>query len=154
MRLTSGTNMPHSSKLFLSILILPVFILFGCERNNTVCPPDEGTPQPALQLADLLEEPPPALAVSTPIQVEIQGRLMEVDKVVDYPLCNDIWSGTVYVSCEAQVAEAELDADANPLFLKGCNLNIEPNTVVYVAAHNDAAYYKGCSCHTGKAPLP
>ena len=79
---------------------------------------------------------------------------MEVDKVVDYPLCNDNWSGTVYVNCKVQVAEAELDADANPLFLKGCNLNIEPNTVVYVAAHNDAAYYKGCSCHTGEVPLP
>jgi len=29
-------------------------------------------------------------------------------------------------------------------------LNIAPNTVVYVAAHNDAPYYKGCSCHTGQ----
>ena len=55
---------------------------------------------------------------------------MEVDKVVDYPLCNDEWSGTVYVNCEAQVAQAKMDADANPLFLKGCNLNIAPNTVV------------------------
>jgi hypothetical protein len=79
---------------------------------------------------------------------------MEVDKIVDYPLCNDDWSGTVYVSCDARVAEAELDADANPLFFKGCNLNIAPNTVVYVAAHNDAAYYKGCSCHTGEGPNP
>jgi hypothetical protein len=79
---------------------------------------------------------------------------MEVDKVVDYPLCNDDWSGTVYVSCEVRVAEAEVDANANPLFLKGCNLNIAPNTVVYVASHNDAAYYKGCSCHTGEAPQP
>jgi hypothetical protein len=95
--------------------------------------------------------PPPP---SVPTRIEIQGKLIEVDKLVNYPLCNDDWSGTVYVSCDAQVAEAELDADANPLFLNGCNLNIEPNTVVYVAAHNDAAYYKGCSCHTGEAPLP
>lgn len=146
--------MTHNRKLFLFILTLSIFLLLGCERNNTVCPQDEGTPQPALQLADLLEAPPPASDSATPLQVEIQGKLMEVDKVVDYPLCNDNWSGTVYVSCEARVAEAELDADANPLFLKGCNLNIEPNTVVYVAAHNDAAYYKGCSCHTGEAPLP
>jgi len=52
------------------------------------------------------------------------------------------------------VAQAELDANANPLFLKGCKLNIDPNTVVYVAAHNDAPYYKGCSCHTGEDPIP
>ena len=80
--------------------------------------------------------------------------LAQLDKLVDYPLCNDDWSGTVYVSCDAQVAESELDAQANPLFLKGCNLNIAPNTVVYVAAHNDEAFYKGCSCHTGGSPLP
>jgi hypothetical protein len=73
---------------------------------------------------------------------------------VDYPLCNDDWSGIVYVSCDAQVAEAKSDAQDNPLFFEGCNLNIEPNTVVYVAAHNDAAYYKGCSCHTGEEPMP
>lgn len=146
--------MTHNRKLLFIIFILLLLFLYGCERSNTVCPSDEGTPQPLLQLADLLEEPPPFPVPSAPLQVEIQGKLMEVDKVVDYPLCNDDWSGTVYVSCEARVAEAELDADANPLFLKGCNLNIEPNTVVYVAAHNDAAYYKGCSCHTGEVPLP
>jgi hypothetical protein len=146
--------MTHTRKLFLFIFTLLIFFLSGCERNNTVCHQDEETPQPALQLADLLEAPPPIPDSATPLRVEIQGKLMEVDKVVDYPLCNDNWSGTVYVSCEVRVAETELDVDANPLFLKGCNLNIEPNTVVYVAAHNDAAYYKGCSCHTGEAPLP
>lgn len=134
------------------LVILLVFLISGCEREQTVCPADEGMPRPALQLADLIELPPPAPASSAPIQVEIQGRTMDVDKVVDYPLCNDNWSGTVYVSCNVQVAEAELDTNSNPLFLKGCNLNIATNTVVYVAAHNDAAYYKGCSCHTGTLP--
>ena len=129
-----------------------VLSLTACSRTNTVCPPDEGTQQAALQLAAVIEMTPPPL--SGPTQVEIRGKRMEVDKLVDYPLCNDNWSGMVYVSCDAQVAEAELDADANPLFFKGCNLNIEPNTVVYVAAHNDAAYYKGCSCHTGEVPQP
>jgi len=78
---------------------------------------------------------------------------VQVDKLVDYPLCNDTWSGTVYVSCDAQVADAELDAEENPLFFKGCDLNIAPNTEVIVAAHNDQAYYKGCSCHTGEDPV-
>ena len=141
-------------KRFFLWIILLTFSLAACSRTNTVCSPGEGTPLPALQLVDLIEAPPPAPASLGPIQVEIGGKLMEVDKVVDYPLCNDNWSGTVYVGCDARVAEAELDADANPLFLKGCDLKIAPNTVVYVAAHNDAAYYKGCSCHTGEVPLP
>jgi len=143
-----------NKKLLCFIIMLVSLFLFACSRTNTVCPPDDGTPQPALQLADLIEIPSSPPKSSGPIQVEIRGKLMGVDKLVDYPLCNDTWSGTVYVSCDAQVAEAELDADANPLFLKGCNLEIEPNTIVYVAAHNDAAYYKGCSCHTGEDPLP
>ncbi len=134
------------------LFIMLTFLTIACARNNTVCPADEATPRPALRLADLIELPPPTSAFSTPVHVEIRGKPMEVDKLVDYPLCNDNWSGVVYVSCDAQVAEAELDANSNPLFLKGCNLNIEPNTVVYVAAHNDAPYYKGCSCHTGALP--
>ena len=142
------------NKLLFFIIMLVSFFLSACSRTNTVCPLDDETPQPALQLADLIDMPPVQPKSAGPIQVEIRGKLMEIDKLVDYPLCNDIWSGTVYVSCDAQVAEAELDADANPLFLKDCNLEIEPNTIVYVAAHNDAAYYKGCSCHTGEDPLP
>ena len=146
--------MQQNRNYLLLIIVVLVFFLAACERSNTVCPPDEGTPQPTLQLAAVIEMTPPPSSSSPPIQVEIKGKMMEVDKLVGYPLCNDNWSGTVYVSCDAQVAEAELDADANPLFFKGCNLNIEPNTIVFVAAHNDAAYYKGCSCHTGEAPQP
>ena len=144
--------MPQIRYSHFFLITLFVLVLSGCKRNETTCPPDEGTPQATLQLADLIQIPPPSSTSSEPIQVVIGGRETEVDKVVDYPLCNDNWSGTVYVSCEAQVAEAELDAQSNPLFLKGCNLNIALNTVVYVAAHNDAPYYKGCSCHTGSAP--
>ena len=84
--------------------------------------------------------------------VEINGKKIEVDKLVDYPLCNDSWRGIVYVGCEAQIAEAEDDPNDNPLFFRGCDLKIEPGTVVYVAAHNDTPYYKGCSCHTGEIP--
>ena len=144
---------PGKISLLLLAIIFGLF-LTACERTNTVCPSDEGTPQPTLQLADLIKESPPALRTNGSTRVEIQGKLTEVDKVVDYPLCNDDWSGRIYVSCDVQVAESELDADSNPLFLKGCNLNIAPNTIVYVAAHNDAAFYKGCSCHKGEAPLP
>jgi hypothetical protein len=145
--------MPKKRISLLLIITLSTFILVACERENTVCPPDNGTQQSAPNLAELIESTNPPTP-SEPILVEIQGNKMKVDRVVDYPLCNDDWSGTVYVSCQAQVAEAELDADANPLFLKGCNLKIAPNTVVYVAAHNNAAFYKGCSCHSGSAPQP
>jgi hypothetical protein len=78
--------------------------------------------------------------------VEIGGRQVPVDRIVSGPLCNDDWHGTVYVSCGVRVAEWY----DNPFFLKDCQLNVEPGTVVYVAAHNDAAYYQGCSCHTGQ----
>jgi hypothetical protein len=146
--------MPKSVNQLFCMIVIFVFFLTACGRKNTVCPSKDGTPQSTLQLADLIKMAPDPIPSSGPIHVEIRGKLMEVDKIVDYPLCNDDWSGTVYVSCDARVAEAELDADANPLFFKGCNLNIAPNTVVYVAAHNDAAYYKGCSCHTGEGPNP
>jgi hypothetical protein len=84
--------------------------------------------------------------ISSPVEVEISGRLMTVDRIVTGPLCNDSWKGKVYVACDVQVLEWE----EQPLFLKSCNLSIEPETVVYVAYHNDAAYYNGCSCHTGQ----
>ena len=135
------------------ILLIFAIILSACQRQNNVCPPIEGTHQPRPALADLISLHPPVYQTGQ-ISVEIGGKMQTVDKLVDYPLCNDDWRGIVYVSCDAQVAEAELDDSENPLFFKGCNLNIEPNTVVYVAAHNDAAYYKGCSCHTGEDPIP
>jgi hypothetical protein len=76
--------------------------------------------------------------------MKINGKSITVDKVVDGPLCNDSWQGTVYVGCNVQVLEWE----ETPLFLKGCNLSIAEGTIVYVARHNNAAYYEGCSCHT------
>ncbi len=51
----------------------------------------------------------------------------------------------MYVTCNVQVYPWE----EQPTFLKDCNLTIEPDTVVYVAAHGDEPYYKGCSCHIG-----
>jgi hypothetical protein len=135
------------------LLLLLATLISSCGRQKTVCPPPVSTPSPKPELAVLINLPSPQDASTQPVAVEIGGRRMTVDKLVDYPLCNDNWSGTVYVSCDAQVAQAEKDAEDNPLFLKGCSLNIAPNTVVYVAAHNDAAYYKGCSCHTGEDPI-
>jgi hypothetical protein len=135
------------------ILLLSAVILSACQRKNTVCPTPEGTPQLKPALADLITLPPPEHP-SEPIAVEIGGKMVTVDQLVEGPLCNDNWSGIVYVGCDVIVGKSEMDADENPLFLEGCNLNITSGTVVYVAAHNDAAYYKGCSCHTGEDPIP
>ena len=85
---------------------------------------------------------------TSPVEVKINGKMMTADKVVTGPLCNDQWKGSVYVACDVQVFKWEEE----PLFLKSCDLGIEPGTVVYVAYHNDAAYYNGCSCHTGEQP--
>lgn len=86
----------------------------------------------------------------TPIVVEVGSSAIVMDRVVNGALCNDNWQGNVYVTCDVKVpAWSE-----TPTFLETCDLKIEPNTVVYVAAHNNAAYYKGCSCHTGELGEP
>jgi hypothetical protein len=82
--------------------------------------------------------------------MEIGGRKVTVDQVVRGPLCNGDWRGTVYVACDVQV----LAWEEQPTFLKDCDLTVAPNTVVYVAYHNDTPYYNGCSCHTGEVDQP
>lgn len=135
----------------ITIFLLPL-ILLGCERYNKVCTKNYKANKTPVRLDDLISATPVPQTENTSITVEIKGKKIEVDKLVDYPLCNDNWRGIVYVGCEAQIAEAENDPNDNPLFFRGCDLNIEPGTVVYVAAHNDTSYYKGCSCHTGENP--
>jgi hypothetical protein len=104
---------------------------------------------------DRFPEPTSADAEPTPTLIEIGTKTVEVDRVIHGPLCDDTWSGTVYVACDVQVVAWTQEKGST--FLDGCDLTIEPGTVVYVAAHNNAAYYKGCaSCHTtgGATPSP
>jgi len=82
--------------------------------------------------------------------MKIGGKDIRVNKVVEGPLCNDTWNGTVYVTCNVLVYPWH----KQPTFLDGCSLNIEPGAVVYVASHNNTAYYNGCSCHYGKIGKP
>lgn len=145
--------MNYSGKVVILALLVIAICFVSCERNNTVCTVDNEISYTPLELRDLISSTPVPESVNTSFQVEIGGKMIEVDKVVDYPLCNDTWNGTVYVGCDTQIAVAEVDKDDNPLFFEGCNLNIQPNTIVYVAAHNDAVFYKGCSCHTGSDPV-
>ncbi len=138
-----------SSKFFLLLtLLILIGVLSACDREKTVCTPEVGTPKPTLQLIDLIKITPIPGLIPDPTEVEIGGKLISVDKLVNYPICNDDWSGIVYVSCDAQVAA--WDPEEGSRFFEGCNLNVEPDAVVYVAAHNDSPHYKGCSCHTGE----
>ena len=131
--------------LFLAFALI---ILSGCQAEKPGCPLVGTT-------GNYLTIPPEALPTpysdpSTPTTMKIRGRNITVDKIVEGPLCNGTWEGTIYVTCSVQVY-AWVD---KPLFLKDCNLSIIPDTVVYVAYHNDTAYYKGCSCHTGEVEEP
>ena len=123
----------------------------GCQPQEPFCPTSTGTqqylvyPAPPASVENDVEESLP------PVTLEIGNRTITVDRVIDGPLCNDTWSGTIYVSCNVQVYPWE----DRPTFLDGCNLTIEPGTVVYVAYHNNAVYYNGCaSCHNSNESQP
>lgn len=133
--------------LFFLLSAACLLFLAGCSDAPPACPVGTGTPaRLSLPPADL-PSPTPAAG---PFEVEINGHLVKVDKVVSGALCNDSWSGVVYVTCDVQVYTWQ----ETPTFLKDCKLEIAPDTVVYVATHNDTAYYKGCSCHTGEIGQP
>jgi len=129
------------------ISLASLFLLVGCQQSTPVCPPVTQTPQ---YLTIPQNELPTQTPASEVRRVVIGRNEVQVDKFVEGPLCNDRWSGTVYVACDVQV----YPWTEEPIFLKDCQLDIEPQTVVYVAYHNNTAYYNGCSCHTGLTPEP
>jgi hypothetical protein len=142
--------MEHTLKQLTFVLMgLTLLLLSACGGQESACPLPTGTPQTLDIPPEMLPTPTPGTA-SAPIPVEIGGRTIPVDRVVTGPLCNDSWSGTVYVGCDVQV----YPWTEQPTFLKDCALDIAPGTVVYVAYHNDTAYYNGCSCHTGEIAEP
>jgi hypothetical protein len=134
--------------LLIPLVVVAIF-LSACGKQAAFCPQETGAPRYLTVPPDALPTSTPGL-FTTPVTVEIGGKTIPVDKIVEGPLCNDTWSGTVYVTCNVQVYEW-VD---KPTFLKNCALTIAPDTVVYVAYHNNTAYYKGCSCHTGESVAP
>lgn len=121
----------------LPILASLFFLIAACEP---VCLPESVTTMiPPYPTFDPIASHP----ASAPIEVEIKGKLREVDRVIHGPLCNDSWQGIIYVACDVQVAAWEDE----PTFLRDCDLNIEEDTIVYVASHNDQQFNEGCSCH-------
>jgi len=132
--------------LFPRLVSLGIILMMTSCQSKPVCPPVVGTPQ-ILKVKPSEQVPDPLSSVgSTPVEIEINNRWVKVDRLIEGSLCNDHLAGTVYVGCDVQVLEW-ID---QPLFLKDCDFSVEPGTVVYVADHNNASYYNGCSCHTGE----
>ena len=133
-------------KISLILICFPLLLVASaCQPAATICPPNSVTYVSDSSQISLPSSPDLS---PSPRQVEISGKTMSVDDVIHGPLCYGQWSGTIYVACDLQIIEWQED----PTFLKDCRLSIEPGTVVYVAAHNDDPYYKGCSCYTGEDP--
>jgi hypothetical protein len=126
------------------LFAITMLLLCSCQAQ-AICSNEDSAVSRYLTAEELASQPPPA-PLAAPVQMKINGQEILVDRVVEGPLCNDAWQGTVYVSCDVRVRAWK----ETPLFLQGCNLSIAPGTTVYVADHNNAAYFNGCSCHTGQ----
>jgi hypothetical protein len=93
---------------------------------------------------DLSLFPPPGeVSEFNPTTMEIKGKQVQIDRVITGPVCNENWSGTVYVSCDIKIPAWERD----PFFFQNCEFEVGEGTIVYVEAHNNKPYDKGCSCH-------
>jgi hypothetical protein len=75
--------------------------------------------------------------------MDIKGKEILFNEIITGPVCNDTWSGMVYVTCDIQIPSWDKD----PFFFGDCSLEIHEDAVIYVEAHRDKAYNKGCSCH-------
>lgn len=121
--------------------------LTACGTPEPVCPPGAITYSTDEAVFPAL--PTPQQPAPEPVSVQIGRRTVEVDRVVSGPLCNDHLSGVVYITCDLLLKEWA----GKPNFLDGCDFTVEPDTIIYVASHNDSAYYKGCgSCHISEQP--
>ena len=122
------------------ILVLGIALLGLTACKADVCP--EGS---ITYFDDASMFPPEdKLVIEGPQDIQIGNKTITFDRVVHGPLCNDTWTGKVYFACDVTLQKWE----DKPKFLEGCNLIVDPDAVVYVAAHNNAPYYKGCKeCH-------
>ena len=124
--------------LFIFTLLFMV-LLCACMDARSLCTPgmityrDRTNPFPSISEKQL-----------NPQQVEIKRKMMDFDHVVSGQLCNNLLEGLVYVGCDIEIYAWEGKSN----FLDDCNFNVEPDAIIFVAAHNNTAYYKGCnSCH-------
>lgn len=122
----------------MAFFLLPAaaMLLSACGAS---CPPER------ISYAGDSSDFPPAgdLVEFQPSKLELKGRQVEVDRVITGPVCNEHWSGTIYVTCDIQIPAWERD----PFFFQDCDLEVAEGSLVYVEAHNDRVYDEGCSCH-------
>jgi|SaaInl8_200m_RNA_FD_contig_71_435190_length_1835_multi_6_in_0_out_0_2 hypothetical protein len=126
----------------LFILILCTFALSACDRQKTVCEDTDITYIDNPDYFPALEEVESGAALF----VEINKKMTAVDRIVTGPICNEHWTGKVYVACDIEIA-AWGEA---PRFFEECDFTIEPGATIIVAPHNNEPFYRGCSCHTGE----
>jgi len=122
----------------LSINLLLGLLLAGCGTKSS-CPQGRVS-----YLGDPSQCPPDTSASLTPqkTDIEIKNKTVAFYWIIEGPLCNDAWESIVYVGCDLTLQKWKIQ----PFFLiNGFELVIKPDTVVYIAAQNNAAYYKGCS---------
>lgn len=127
------------NKLLLITTFIFIILLSACMDSRSLCSPgeitfrDRGDPFPALTEVQL-----------NPQQIEVKKKMINMDQVVSGQLCNNHLEGKVYIGCDIQMYAWEDKSN----FLDDCDFTVAPNTIIYVAAHNNTAYYKGCdSCH-------
>ena len=136
-------------KTSIALLLASSFLfLSACERKAIVCPEGSVTYLPDLQAFPKLSSTDNPANASGPVTVEVGGKQMKFDRLVEGPFCNIKLSGKVYVGCDIQIFE--WDKEGNPVFLKDCDFSVEPGSVIYVGKHNNAIFKKGCACHTGE----
>jgi hypothetical protein len=119
----------------LVIIVLTSLLFVGCMSSS--CPPDT---------VSYLSHPYPAEnleMINQPQVIELRRKEILVDEVITGPVCNDTWSGIIYVTCDIQVPAWDEEA----FFFQDCDLDIMEDTVVYVEAHRNKPYSEGCSCH-------
>ncbi|MBE0685660.1 MAG: hypothetical protein IH585_06640 [Anaerolineaceae bacterium] len=128
-----------NNKILLIFTLIFLTLLSACMDARSLCSPGMITYRDRTDPFPELTETQPE-----PQQIEIKRKMMSFDQVVSGQLCNNHLEGLVYVGCDIEIYE--WDDKSN--FLNDCNFYVESNTIIYVAAHNNRAYYKGCdSCH-------
>jgi hypothetical protein len=106
--------------LFRYLLFFALLILLGaCQQATLVCPPATGTPEYLTGSSDQLPTPTPPSGSQTML---VGRKEIRVDKLVEGPLCNDTWRGTVYVACDVQVYPWQED----PSFLRNASWRLSP----------------------------
>lgn len=114
------------------------FLLVAC--TSSTCP--EGT----VSYLSPPYPPPPEHTDDGSETIILNNQEVQVDRVITGPVCNDRWTGTLYITCDIQIPPWDVEAE-EALFFQECALEIEEGAVVYVEAHGNQPYYKGCSCH-------